>query len=462
MITKQKIKYIPNNKIKKRVASSNSPSVKYVQIKKSLKETSKHKYNSLNKSRERSINRQFPHTGLNSLLNLSHISSIPNNKMVIKKNNCDNSLNSSSNFINSSFSMQNSMMINNKNKNSTNKNNKISNNIVMMKNTSIHKPKKILNLNTDFNISRNSCDNNYIITDDYNIKNNNKEILRNNFLLKNNSNNYIINNNNNIEILPKNNNEHKKFISTVDDSIINIINENQSTNKFSELEEKLKIKLSENKLNNRIITYNTYKNIFEEAIKILPENQQNLFNIILNGYQNIITGYSNDEKNINEQNENYKNIIKTLEKENIENKKKLQNKETEINEWKKKIRFFLEKSPEQISKSTNASVIITSSDKEKEKENEKIKERNSINEERKRYIEGLNKKNIKDLDALYFYDKVCMRCHSKSPLKNNKGEIIPILDFNFEKKRTKSKMKNNYKNDNNSFIQKVAMSFNLK
>ena len=117
MITKQKIKYIPNNKIKKRVASSNSPSVKYVQIKKSLKETSKHKYNSLNKSRERSINRQFPHTGLNSLLNLSHISSIPNNKMVIKKNNCDNSLNSSSNFINSSFSMQNSMMINNKNQN---------------------------------------------------------------------------------------------------------------------------------------------------------------------------------------------------------------------------------------------------------------------------------------------------------------------------------------------------------
>ena len=436
MITKQKIKYIPNNKIKKRIASSNSPSIKYVQIKKSFKETSKHKYNSLNKSRERYINHQFPHTGLNSLLNLSNISSIPINKMVIKKNNCDNSLNSSSNFINSSFSMQNSMMINNKNKNSNNKNNKVSNNIVMMKNTSIHKPKKILNLNTDFNISRNSC-------------------------IKNNSNNYIINNNNN-DILIKNNTEHKKFITTADDSIINIINENQSTNKFSELEEKLKIKLSENKLNNRIITYNTYKNIFEEAIKILPENQQNLFNIILNGYQNIITGYSNDEKNINEQNENYKNIIKTLEKENIENKKKLQNKETEINEWKKKIKFFLEKSPEQISKSTNASVIITSSDKEKEKENEKIKERNLIIEERKRYIEGLNKKNIKDLDALYFYDKVCMRCHSKSPLKNNKGEIIPILDLNFEKKRTKSKMKNNHKNDNNSFIQKVAMSFNLK
>ena len=38
MISKQK-----NNKLKKRIASSNSPSVKYVQIKKTLKETPKKK-----------------------------------------------------------------------------------------------------------------------------------------------------------------------------------------------------------------------------------------------------------------------------------------------------------------------------------------------------------------------------------------------------------------------------------
>ena len=44
MISRQKIKYIPN-KIKKRIASSNSPTIKYVQIKKSFKEISKNKKN---------------------------------------------------------------------------------------------------------------------------------------------------------------------------------------------------------------------------------------------------------------------------------------------------------------------------------------------------------------------------------------------------------------------------------
>ena len=454
MISKQNIKYIPNNKLKKRIASSNSPSVKYVQIKKTLKETPKKKYNSLNKSRERYINRVFPHTGLNSLLNISNISAIPN-KIALKKNNIDTSLNSSSNFHNQSFSMQNSVIMNNKNKNNKNK-------IIMKKNISINKPKKILNLNSDFNISRNLSNNNCDISEENNIKKKkNKEILRNNILSNN---TFIIKNNNITNNNISNDNNEKKIIITEDESLINnnIINEND--NKFFQLEEKLKIKLLENKLNNRNVIYKTYKNIFEEAIRILPEKQQNLFNLILNGYQDIIISYLNNEKNLNEKNESYKNQIKSLEKENIENKKKLENKENEINEWKKKIKFFLEKSPDQISKSTNASVIITSSDKEKDIFELKKKEINNINEERKRFIENLNRKNIKDLDALYFYDKVNMRSLSKSPFKSNKGDIIPILDLNFENKKSKFKIKKHNNNNikGNSFIQKVAMSLNLK
>ena len=293
-------------------------------------------------------------------------------------------------------------------------------------------------------------------------KKKNKEILRNNILSNN---TFIIKNNNITNNNISNDNNEKKIIITEDESLINnnIINEND--NKFFQLEEKLKIKLLENKLNNRNMIYKIYKNIFEEAIRILPEKQQNLFNLILNGYQDIIFSYLNNEKNLNEKNESYKNQIKSLEKENIENKKKLENKENEINEWKKKIKFFLEKSPDQISKSTNASVIITSSDKEKDIFELKKKEINNINEERKRFIENLNRKNIKDLDALYFYDKVNMRSLSKSPFKSNKGDIIPILDLNFENKKSKFKIKIHNNNNNikgNSFIQKVAMSLNLK
>ena len=457
MISKQKIKYIPN-KIKKRIAISNSPTIKYVQIKKSFKETSKNKKNnSLNKSREKYFN-YFPHTGLNSFLNLSQIS-IPN-KNAIKKKNLDNSLNTSSNFQNNSFSMQNSMIKHNKtkksNSNSNYKNNY--NKIIMKKNNMINKPQKILNLNMDCsNISKNTINNNCITTE--NIENNNiinklninKEIFKTNFL--SNKNNEILK----CKIVKNDNKEKKEIIE--DNSLINAIENKEiinTSNKFFELEEKLKLKLSENKLANRKILYNTYKSIFEEVIKILPNNQKNLFNLIFYGYQDIILGYSNDEKELNEKNEKYQNRIKILEKENLENNVKLYNKELEINEWKKKIKIILEKSPEQISKSTNYSFIVTSSNNEKEIH--KKKKKNS-------YIEYLNKKNYKDLDALYFNDKVFMKSKSKSPFKSNKGDIIPFIDLNLENKRIENKIKKiniNKKGNNNSFIQKVAMSFNLK
>ena len=457
MISRQKIKYIPN-KIKKRIAISNSPTIKYVQIKKSFKETSKNKKNnSLNKSREKYFN-YFPHTGLNSFLNLSQIS-IPN-KNAIKKKNLDNSLNTSSNFQNNSFSMQNSMIKHNKtkksNSNSNYKNNY--NKIIMKKNNMINKPQKILNLNMDCsNISKNTINNNCITTENFdnnniiNKLNINKEIFKTNFL--SNKNNEILK----CKIVKNDNKEKKEIIE--DNSLNNVIENKEiinTSNKFFELEEKLKLKLSENKLANRKILYNTYKSIFEEVIKILPNNQKNLFNLIFYGYQDIILGYSNDEKELNEKNEKYQNRIKILEKENLENNVKLYNKELEINEWKKKIKIILEKSPEQISKSTNYSFIVTSSNNEKEIH--KKKKKNS-------YIEYLNKKNYKDLDALYFNDKVFMKSKSKSPFKSNKGDIIPFIDLNLENKRIENKIKKiniNKKGNNNSFIQKVAMSFNLK
>ena len=62
--------------------------------------------------------------------------------------------------------------MNNKNKNNKNK-------IIMKKNISINKPKKILNLNSDFNISRNLSNNNCYILEENNIKKKkNKKILR--------------------------------------------------------------------------------------------------------------------------------------------------------------------------------------------------------------------------------------------------------------------------------------------
>jgi hypothetical protein len=58
MISKQKIKYITNNKIKKNLVLQIL--CFFVQIKNPFKQTSKQKYNSLNKNRERFMNIVFP------------------------------------------------------------------------------------------------------------------------------------------------------------------------------------------------------------------------------------------------------------------------------------------------------------------------------------------------------------------------------------------------------------------
>ena len=60
----------------------------------------------------------------------------------------------------------------------------------------------------------------------------------------------------------------------------------------------------------------------------------------------------------------------------------------------------------------------------------------------------------------------------KGPLKDNNGDIIPKLDLDFEKryKQEQDKIKkvfatkvhHNKSHSNSSFIQKAALSFNLK
>ena len=229
------------------------------------------------------------------------------------------------------------------NSNSNYKNNY--NKIIMKKSNMINKHQKILNLNMDCNISKNTINNNCTTTENNENNNNinkinfNKEIFKTNFL--SNKNNEILK----CKIVKKENKE-KKLITENNNSLLNIIENKEiinNSNKFFELEEKLKTKLSENKLANRKILYNTYKGIFEEVIKILPNNQKNLFNLIFYGYQDIILGYSNDEKELNEKNEKYQNRIKILEKENLESNVKLYNKELEINEWKKKNKNYFRK-----------------------------------------------------------------------------------------------------------------------
>ena len=238
-------------------------------------------------------------------------------------------------------------------------------------------------------------------------------------------------------------------------------------NIFNELESKLKIRLSENKTNNKTKTYNILQSTFEEIIQVFPENNQHLLKVLLKGYHDLITKHFTENRTLKDEIENYKNKLFENEKEILKMRKLLSEKDKIIEDLKKKATY---KSQEEVSNSTKVSSFDPSSH---DKDSISLKKkRNSFHLERQHYIEELNKKNIKDLDALYFYDKVVMKTEEKNgPLRDNNGEIIPKLDLDFEKRQRKEqeKLKKVFgnkiqlnKSNSNNFIKKAALSLNLK
>jgi hypothetical protein len=474
-----KIKYIPNNN-KNRIASSTSPSYKYLTTNTNKDNKNQKFNNSLNKSHEKChSNQQFNNiSNFQTYINFSKKKNSSIQNYILSKKKANNSINNNHNHslsINQTISIPSKYNINNTT---------IKQNPIPFKKT-IQKPKKILNLNTDFSLSRNSTLN-YIITED-NLKKQNKENLRHNFLsnymnnklnkslIKNSSSKYSnfptkIYNDSNDESLILNNPEI--MINHTDNNFnTNNYNINKSNkelaNIFNELESKLNIRLSENKTNNKTKTYNILQRTFEEIIQVFPENNQHLLKVLLKGYHDLITKHFTENRTLKDEIENYKNKLFENEKEILKMRKLLLEKDKIIEDLKKKSTY---KSQEEVSNSTKVSSFDPSSH---DKDSISLKKkRNSFHLERQHYIEELNKKNIKDLDALYFYDKVVMKTEEKNgPLRDNNGEIIPKLDLDFEKRQRKEqeKLKKVFgnkiqlnKSNSNNFIKKAALSLNLK
>ena len=289
-------------------------------------------------------------------------------------------------------------------------------------------------------------------------KNNKENIINSNFNYNNLKTNTCskVNLNKNNPFLDK---ENKNNLNSNDKKR----NENLSE-MFNLLNEKLKTKLNENK-SNKNKRFNSLQKIFEELILIIPEENKNIFNTILIGIHDIITEYYLELKNLKEEyEENKKQLIK-LENDNIYNIKLIKQKDLEIEKLKKKISCSMTTQEQQIiSKSTNSSFVISLST-EKEKSNDR---KNRFYFKSQNKIEELNKKNIFDLNALYFNDKIRMKSDFYSIPKSNNGYLIPPLNLDFEKiKDDKNDIKegnnNNIQKNKNklSFIQKVALSFDL-
>ncbi len=137
----------------------------------------------------------------------------------------------------------------------------------------------------------------------------------------------------------------------------------------------------------------------------------------------------------------------SFEKEKIYNNKIIIEKNNEIDFLKKEIinlNLNLNNNKDSLSQRINSSIYYLND--------------NSIKESEENKIDKFNKQNYEDLDALYFKDKIKMNDYYKFIPQNQKAEIIPPLNFNFEE-IFEEKRKKNY--EKLSFIEKVKLSLNL-
>ena len=254
-------------------------------------------------------------------------------------------------------------------------------------NIQIRQPMKLFEQNSSVNLTT-STSGNYNIN--YTNSNNEKKYIKPNLKNSNSSTYYKINNNNkNTKYnIYDNNNNGEKLIKEV----LNI---------QTEMEKNIKNNIT----NSKTKKYNIIKHAFEVLLKLLGnavfKNNNIIIKILLEkiiiGYHEVFNAFSTENKKLKQinysLNEQYEKMSKDLFLTNKLNK----DKQKLIDELKKRISFF-----ENGIKKKNLNVynINNISDLNKDK---------GINlnkDEQNKKIFEINKKNLEDLDALYFYDKV--------------------------------------------------------
>ena len=245
----------------------------------------------------------------------------------------------------------------------------------------------------------------------------------------------------------------------------NILNNNSNSNEFlnkfnneklieeiNDLQEEMNKNLNINPSNSKSKKYNTLKNFFEKLLRILNNYFYNndlsvLFNFLqklLIGYHEVIIAFSSENRKLKELNykltEQYQKIDKNLIECNKgikEKQKKIEVLENKIcslvNNMKNKNNIIINNKSKEINlyRSINFS-SINNKNKDKLKEyssdNDEIIFKNSEDKQNNK-IKKINEKNLDDLDALYFFDKIEM----KPQRSFSGGKNIPFLPINIKK-----------------------------
>ena len=225
--------------------------------------------------------------------------------------------------------------------------------------------------------------------------------------------------------------------------------ENLSTEKTSG---GVRMENCELKIINEIKELKNYKNnelfnkiiiIFEEAIdNLIPKESKNIFLLLVKEITNINKEYLENINNLKDMIEHLKSKINNYENKYSDLINKYKNKEKELFDLKKEVEKFYK---EKENKYNNDNIKV------------KYKKNSSFDFKIKRdnkYFKNLNAKNIDDLDALYFFDKIEYN-------QNNKNEI-PKLNLEckyIEKCIQKEIIKRN--EVNLTPFQKIALQFEM-
>ena len=211
--------------------------------------------------------------------------------------------------------------------------------------------------------------------------------------------------------LKNSNTTYYKLNNTNHNSKYNIYDNNNNNYKIMkevvEIQTDMEKKLKENVTNSKSKKYNIMKHAFDALLKYLGNTIFKSNNVIINillqkiliGYHEVVNAFSTENKklkqinyNLNEQYENMSKVLFDLNKKYKEKQKLIENLQKKIAILEK---GFNKKNLGQNQKSNFKNVIII-----KNGDNNVNK-----NEQNKKIFE-LNKQNLEDLDALYFYDKI--------------------------------------------------------
>jgi hypothetical protein len=224
-----------------------------------------------------------------------------------------------------------------------------------------------------------------------------------------------------------NNNNEKKYIkpNLKNSNTFYKINHNNynnyDTNNYKLLKDVVDIQLEmeksmkDNPTNSKSKKYNTIKHAFESLLKLLGntifKNNNNIINTflekILIGYHEVVSAFSLENRKLKQVNYNLNEQYEKMSKDLFNSSKALKEKQKQIENLQKKI-YVLQ------SGKSNAKYIVSPTNKNKDKDKDKynitvnVNNLPKIKSEQNEKVLKFNERNIEDLDALYFYDKVKM------------------------------------------------------